>query len=66
MNAGVGILGLILLGIVVAGALFFPFIDKLEGGKRGKINKKGTLGILGLVVMLFGILGLSKYIKNYM
>ena len=63
-----GIILLSLIGLIVVGFGFgFVVADHADRvGGRSKVNKKGTLGIVSLVIMLFGILGLSKYIKNYM
>jgi hypothetical protein len=60
---------LVVLAIIVVSSCFIlAFNAKNTQECRGLRlrNKKGKLGIVGLVIMLFGILGLSKYIKNYM
>jgi len=60
---GLGILGIIILIIVI---LAFIFGGENPNYGLGGGSKKGKFGVVGLVVALFGILGLSNYLQTVM
>jgi len=60
-----GITALIIIGLII---LFFG-LSALGGSSNqglGGGSKKGKFGVVGLVVALFGILGLSNYLQTVM
>ena len=63
---GLGIFGIILAGFIFIYGVVKFFADKNR--KNGALvvggSKNQKLGVIGLIVMLLGILGLSNYVKN--
>ena len=53
---------LAILGLLVLGGVASAFKSRNHGLSGGSKNQK--LGVIGLIVMLLGILGLSNYVKN--
>jgi hypothetical protein len=50
------------IALIIIGVLVVIFLLSGVGQKGGSKNQK--LGVIGLIVMLLGILGLSNYVKN--
>ena len=52
------------IGLIIAAIVVVLFLVSGVGQKSGGGSKNQKLGVIGLIVMLFGILGLTNYVKN--
>lgn len=57
-----------LVGIMLIIIVIFFFIAMISSGSsdQGGGNKKGKFGVVGLVIAIFAILGLSNYFQTVM
>lgn len=59
-----GVIALIVIVVLIVVFMFSPLAGRGQGLSGG--SKKGEVCVVGLVVVLFGILGLSNYLQTIM
>jgi hypothetical protein len=60
-----GVIALIVIVVIIVVFMFSPLAGRGQGLYAGG-SKKGEVGVVGLLVVLFGILGLSNYLQTIM